>query len=99
MNKGLHRLAHQVGKYQEKVQALKGDFEELCEALEDAEHRFEALETDYGVALDAVEVEKETARYYYRHLRNAELEIRHLRMALPDDYNGPAVGGWSQAKC
>ncbi|KAJ2920143.1 hypothetical protein MD484_g311, partial [Candolleomyces efflorescens] len=96
--KGLNRLIHQVDCFQAKVEALVSDFEGVREALEEAERQFEGLEMDYRLACEAVMEEKLTSHSYHGQLKNAEVEIEHLRMALPEDYNGPAIGGFSQAK-
>ncbi|KAJ2921661.1 hypothetical protein H1R20_g15432, partial [Candolleomyces eurysporus] len=98
MKQGLNRLVYQVNKFQQKVQDLVQDFEDLRDALEDGEQRFDALEADLDLAWEVVAEEKETARQYYGRWKNAERQVELLAMELPEDHNSAAFSGMSQAK-
>ncbi|KAJ2920917.1 hypothetical protein H1R20_g16180, partial [Candolleomyces eurysporus] len=99
MKKGLNLLACQVDAFQAKVEALVHDFQDLRDALEVGEQQFEALESDYNMALDVIREEKDTSRKQYVSLKNAELTIERLTSALPSDYDGSAFFACSQAIC
>ncbi|RXW18047.1 hypothetical protein EST38_g7803 [Candolleomyces aberdarensis] len=98
MKNGLNRLVHQVDKFQQKVQDLVQDFQDLRDALEEGEQRFDALEDDLNLAWEAVAEEKETARQYYGQLKNAERQVELLAMELSESYESAAFTGISQAK-
>ena len=74
------------------------NFQDLRDALAEGEHKYKALKVNYNHTLEVIDKERLMAREYYRHMRNAEVQIQYLMNELPLDYDGPAVAGFSQAK-
>lgn len=80
-----------------KVDRVALHLEALKEELDEYARGYSGLQTDYSMALAALDEEKHTAETYHGALRNAEVEIKILKSLVPDeklDYQH----GFSQAR-
>lgn len=80
-----------------KVDRVALHLEALKEELDEYAQSYSGLQTDYSMALAALDEEKETAVSYHGALRNAEVEIKILKSLVPDEKLDYEIG-FSQAR-
>lgn len=80
-----------------KVDKVASHLEALKDELEEYSEGYSGLQTDYAMALAALDEERHTADTYRGAFRNAEVEIKILKSFVPDEKLDYEVG-FSQAR-
>jgi uncharacterized membrane-anchored protein YhcB (DUF1043 family) len=85
IERGVRELESLAQGFKLKVDSVVLHFEALKEELDDYAQGYDGLQTDYSMALTALDEEKHTAETYYAAFRNAEVEIKILKTLVPDE--------------
>ncbi|KAJ3550547.1 hypothetical protein NMY22_g396 [Coprinellus aureogranulatus] len=71
------------------VEGIRKEFDELSDEIGRLQEYYEALDDNYHNALASIEEEKKTVEHYRGALANADVQIKHLELAVPARLNFP----------